>query len=93
MWSFSLIDAPAEVIIGAIFLSQLLGVAAFVGLLASLVFLPLNHYSSKWYAKSQDELMEARDKRVSLMNEVLNSIRMIKCKHPTSSCSRRLFAE
>lgn len=70
LWSFSLIDAPAEVIIGAVFLSQLLGVAAFVGLLASLLFLPLNHYSSKWYAKCEDDLMNARDRRVSLMNEV-----------------------
>lgn len=43
-----------------------------------IVTLPANHYNAKIFAKSQDRLMEARDKRVNLMNEVLQGIRQIK---------------
>ncbi|KAH9811640.1 hypothetical protein DFH28DRAFT_433779 [Melampsora americana] len=78
MSCFSLIDAPAEVLIGTIFLYDLLGIASIVGITISILFIPLNHYTSKWYAMVQDKLMMARDRRVSLMNEVLGSIRMIK---------------
>ncbi|CAH7666033.1 hypothetical protein PPACK8108_LOCUS348 [Phakopsora pachyrhizi] len=78
MSCFSLIDAPSEVIIGTVFLYDLLGIASIVGIAVSVLFIPLNHYTSKWYATVQDNLMVARDRRVSLMNEVLSSIRMIK---------------
>lgn len=44
---FTLIDAPLEIIIGAIFLYNLLGVSAFVGLAVSCLFLPLNHFAGK----------------------------------------------
>lgn len=36
----------------------------------ALVFLPLNHQASKFVIVAQDNLMKARDERVSLMNEV-----------------------
>ncbi|KAL8277515.1 hypothetical protein RQP46_010070 [Phenoliferia psychrophenolica] len=78
IWCFSIVDAPAEIIIGTFFLYQLLGYAAFVGISVAVLFLPLNHYTSTAFANVQDKLMGARDKRVSLMNEVLQSVRMIK---------------
>ena len=34
------------------------------------LFLPLNHFASKVVVSAQDNLMKARDERVSLMNEV-----------------------
>lgn len=77
-WSFSLIDAPVELIIGTIFLYQLLGYAGIVGIGVTVLFLPINHYTSKAFATVQDNLMSARDRRVSLMSEVLSSIRYIK---------------
>lgn len=77
-WSFSLIDAPVELIIGTIFLYQLLGYAGIAGLGVTVLFLPINHYTSKSFATVQDKLMATRDRRVSLMNEVLSSIRYIK---------------
>lgn len=43
-----------------------------------IIVLPLNHYNAKMYTRTQDKLMEARDKRVNLMNEVLQGIRQIK---------------
>lgn len=45
MSCFSLIDAPAEVIIGTIFLYDLLGFASIVGISVSVLFIPLNHYN------------------------------------------------
>ena len=64
--------------IGTIFLYNLLGVSCLFGLLVSCLFLPLNHFAGKIIVNAQDNLMKARDERVSLMNEILGGIRMIK---------------
>ena len=55
-----------------------IGVSCFVGLAATCLFLPMNHYASKVVVVAQDNLMKARDERVALMNEVLGAIRMLK---------------
>lgn len=65
-------DSPVELIVGTIFLYSLLGVSCFVGLAVTCLFLPLNHFASKVVVSAQDNLMKARDERVSLMNEVSN---------------------
>ncbi|TIB84058.1 multidrug resistance-associated ABC transporter [Wallemia mellicola] len=75
---FTLMDAPIELIVGSIFLYSLLGHSALIGLLVIVLFLPLNHYSGKFVVKAQDNLMEARDRRTSIMTEILSSIRIIK---------------
>ena len=67
-----------ELLIGTIFLYELLGYAGIVGIATTILFLPINHYTSKAFATVQDRLMAARDRRVSLMSEVLSSIRYIK---------------
>ncbi|KAG2235405.1 hypothetical protein INT48_005755 [Thamnidium elegans] len=77
LWS-ACISAPLELITGFYFLYQLIGVACFFGLLVMIIILPINHFNAKIFARTQDRLMEARDKRVSLMNEVLQGIRQIK---------------
>lgn len=64
------VDSPIEIAIGTIFLYQLLGVSAFIGLAMTCLFLPLNHLAGKIVVGAQDNLMKARDERVSLMNEV-----------------------
>ncbi|KAI0302402.1 hypothetical protein B0F90DRAFT_1714514 [Multifurca ochricompacta] len=66
---FTLVDSPIEIIIGTIFLYRLLGSSAFVGLVATCLFLPLNHFAGKIVVGAQDNLMKARDERVALMNE------------------------
>ncbi|KAI7849482.1 P-loop containing nucleoside triphosphate hydrolase protein, partial [Circinella umbellata] len=75
---FSLFTAPLEVAIGIYFVYRLLGLSSFMGLSVMIICLPINHFNAKLYAKTQDKLMDARDKRVSLMNEVLQGIRQIK---------------
>ncbi|KAI8979516.1 hypothetical protein BDF20DRAFT_906115 [Mycotypha africana] len=78
VWWFSLIAAPTELTVGIYYLYKLLGKSCFLGLLVMIIVLPLNHYNAKMFARTQDKLMEARDKRIALMNEVLQGIRQIK---------------
>ncbi|CAG8497498.1 9417_t:CDS:10 [Paraglomus brasilianum] len=77
-WWISVVDSPIEIIVGTYFLYQLLGSACLFGLLVMIFTLPVNHYTAKHYAKTQDRLMKARDRRINLMNEVLQAIRIIK---------------
>ena len=71
-------DAPVELVVGTVFLYSLLGVSCLFGLAVALLFLPLNHFAGKAVVNAQDNLMKARDERVSLMNEILGGIRMLK---------------
>ncbi|KAF8438137.1 hypothetical protein L210DRAFT_968152 [Boletus edulis BED1] len=75
---FTLVDSPIEIVIGTWFLYSLLGVSCFVGLAVICLFLPLNHYGGKVVVNAQENLMKTRDERVSLMNEILGAIRMLK---------------
>jgi len=77
-WNFVLIQGPGEIIIGLTFAWYLLGVSALLGVLVLIVTIPLNKYAGEKFVRYQTKLMEVRDRRVGLMNEVLQSIRMIK---------------
>ena len=72
--------APIEIVIGTMFLYRLLGVSCFCGLAVTCLFLPLNHFAGKVVVGAQENLMKARDERVSLMNEILGGIRMLKVR-------------
>jgi ABC-type multidrug transport system fused ATPase/permease subunit len=88
---FILISAPLELCVGIYFLYQLLGVSCFYGLLVMIFILPINHFNAQIFAKTQDRLMEARDKRVTLMNEVLQGIRQIKFFAWESNWEKRIM--
>ncbi|KAG7448558.1 multidrug resistance-associated ABC transporter [Guyanagaster necrorhizus] len=75
---FTLIDSPIEIVIGSIFLYKLLGISCFFGLAVTCLFLPMNHFAGSVVVGAQDNLMKARDERISLMNEILGAIRMLK---------------
>jgi ABC-type multidrug transport system fused ATPase/permease subunit len=61
------------------FLQALVGwQAMLVGIAVNLSFLPLNIYFSKRYTALQDVLMQARDKKLAVVNEALTGIRQIK---------------
>ncbi|CAO3650121.1 unnamed protein product [Cunninghamella blakesleeana] len=75
---FFLLSIPVETFIGIFFLYKLIGVSCFFGLLILIITLFLNHFNAKLYSKSQEHLMETRDKRVNLMSEVLQGIRQVK---------------
>ncbi|CAL1699089.1 unnamed protein product [Somion occarium] len=75
---FTLFDSPVEIVVGTLFLYNLLGVSCFFGLAVTCLFMPLNHFAGKVVVGAQDNLMKARDERVALMNEILGGIRMLK---------------
>lgn len=77
LW-FAVVSAPVELAIGIFFVYQLLGVSCLFGLLVMVFILPINHFNAQIFSKTQDRLMEARDKRVNLVTEVLQGIRQIK---------------
>ncbi|EJC97742.1 multidrug resistance-associated ABC transporter [Fomitiporia mediterranea MF3/22] len=79
VWHFyTLIDGPIEIAVGTAFLYQLMGVSCFFGLAVTCLFLPMNNYTGKFVVRIQENLMRTRDERVSLMNEALGAIRMLK---------------
>ncbi|KAG2343136.1 multidrug resistance-associated ABC transporter [Suillus weaverae] len=75
---FAIADSPIEIVVGTVLLYSMLGVSCFIGLAVICLFLPLNHLAGKVVITTQDNLMKARDERVSLMNEILGGIRMLK---------------
>jgi ABC-type multidrug transport system fused ATPase/permease subunit len=76
--AFSIVDSPIEIVVATVMLYWLLGSSAIVGLLASILLMPLSHLASKFVVTAQDNLMKTRDQRTALMNEVLQGIRMLK---------------
>ncbi|KAL4244437.1 ATP-binding cassette transporter C [Abortiporus biennis] len=75
---YSIIAAVVETTVGTLLLYYFLGVSCLYGSALSLLFLPLNHFSGKIVITAQEGLMKSRDERVSLMNEILGAIRMLK---------------
>ncbi|OCB86633.1 multidrug resistance-associated ABC transporter [Sanghuangporus baumii] len=79
VWHFyTLIDSPAEITIGALFLYKLLGISGLIGLAVACLFLPINNYAGRIIVRVQERLMRVRDERVTIMNEVLGAMRMLK---------------
>ncbi|KDQ21694.1 hypothetical protein BOTBODRAFT_61330 [Botryobasidium botryosum FD-172 SS1] len=76
--AFSFVDVPVEIVIGTLFLYHLLGRSALVGLVLAIVTAPLSYLMSRFVLKAQENLAKARDERITLMHEVLGSIRMLK---------------
>ncbi|KAH8793678.1 multidrug resistance-associated ABC transporter [Flagelloscypha sp. PMI_526] len=75
---FLFVCLPVELVFGGWFLVKLMGVSAVVGFVVMMIFMPINRKAGKLGLETQKHLMKARDTRVSLMNEVLGSIRMLK---------------
>ncbi|CAG8441509.1 9619_t:CDS:10 [Funneliformis caledonium] len=78
MWWTLFFETPIQIIISLYFLYHLLGFASIIGFTFMIMILPLNHLNSNYLSNVQNKLMKARDHRISLMNEVLQGIRMIK---------------
>ncbi|GAN05680.1 ABC bile acid transporter, the ATP-binding cassette [Mucor ambiguus] len=87
----TLVRAPTELVFGIYFLYRLLGWSSMMGLLVIVATVPLNHFNTKWFIRLQAQLMKTRDKRVSLMNEVLQGIRQIKFFAWESNWSKRIL--
>ncbi|KIJ35247.1 hypothetical protein M422DRAFT_262416 [Sphaerobolus stellatus SS14] len=70
--------APFDVIIASVFLYQLLGVSAIAGFAVLLVGTPLNNFISRRRLKIQKSLLGAKDKRTTVLNELLTGLKLVK---------------
>lgn len=76
----SLLTSPLELILGGYFLYRVLGISALIGLSTSILIMPLVGLLSRALRASNSRLMDARDKRMSLLSECFLGIRMIKAQ-------------
>ncbi|KAG0260123.1 hypothetical protein DFQ27_003732 [Actinomortierella ambigua] len=75
---FYLYTCPIEIAIALVLLYQVLGLSSLVGVAIMLLTMPAHHFAAKKYVRIQEQLMQTRDRRVGLMTELLQGIRMIK---------------
>ncbi|KAJ7282599.1 hypothetical protein C8J57DRAFT_1295798 [Mycena rebaudengoi] len=75
---YFLYGAPFEVVIGSVFLYQLLGWSAFAGFGVLLALAPLNSYVTNQGMLIYKGRSKARDKRLSVLDELIGSIKFIK---------------
>ncbi|KAG8835961.1 hypothetical protein FRC17_010930 [Serendipita sp. 399] len=75
---YNLYGAPFEIIVGTLFLYQLLGISAFFGFVALLSIAPLNNYLSKRRIFISRGIATARDRRMAVVNELFTYIKFIK---------------
>ncbi|EIN12781.1 multidrug resistance-associated ABC transporter [Punctularia strigosozonata HHB-11173 SS5] len=78
IYMFSVINCPVEISVATALLYNILGSSCFVGLAVAIFTVPMNHFAGNLISRAQENLMKTRDERVSLMNEVLGAIRMLK---------------
>ncbi|KAG8816885.1 hypothetical protein FRC17_000158 [Serendipita sp. 399] len=75
---YMLYGAPLELIVGSIFLYQLLGVSGFAGFIILILGSPLNNYLMRRGRDIQKVAQEARDKRMKVLNELVSEAKFIK---------------
>ncbi|KAJ7779182.1 multidrug resistance-associated ABC transporter [Mycena metata] len=75
---YTLTDSPIQLVLSTWILYSLLGTSCFVGLAATMICLPLQHFTGNIIFRTQKALMKAKDERITLTNEILGGIRMIK---------------
>lgn len=71
-------SVPIELVIAIGLLYTVLGWSALAGIIAMVFLLPFNYWMSRQFSKIQEDLMKTTDIRINRMNELLNSIRIIK---------------
>ncbi|CAG8557324.1 8544_t:CDS:10, partial [Ambispora gerdemannii] len=75
---FYLYSFPIQITISMVYLYSLLGVSAFAGVLTIMVTYPLPSFINQRFEVIHKRLMTATDKRMGVMNELLQAIRIIK---------------
>lgn len=71
-------SSPIEIVVASVFLYKILGWSAFAGFFVLVIASPINTFVSKRSYKIQKELLKARDKRMTVMNELIGGISFIK---------------
>ncbi|XP_076816557.1 multidrug resistance-associated protein 1-like isoform X1 [Clavelina lepadiformis] len=71
-------SGPLQIILALVFLWQVLGIAVLAGLAIMIIVIPINGVIIKNMRKISTENMKYKDKRIKLMNEILNGIKVLK---------------
>ncbi|KAF4120667.1 ABC-type multidrug transport system, ATPase and permease component [Geosmithia morbida] len=71
-------SAPAMLVISVVLLWQVMGYSAIPGIVVMALLLPVNYLIGKGFNETSKNIMAATDKRISITNEVLQNIRIIK---------------
>jgi len=71
-------SAPLQIIIALVLLWQQLGIATLAGMVFMIILLPFNGFVAAKMRSIQTLIMKQKDKRVKLMNEILNGIKVLK---------------
>ena len=74
----TIISGPYQIALAVVLLYQQIGVSVMGGVAVILLFIPLNAVIARWSKTLQTSLMKMKDSRVSLTNEALMGIRLIK---------------
>ncbi|RKO92749.1 hypothetical protein BDK51DRAFT_18442, partial [Blyttiomyces helicus] len=75
---FIFITTPIEIIVSVSLLVHFLGWSAFGGVIVMALTIPISAAFAKWYRNIFQSNMQATDKRIAVVNEMLQSIRIIK---------------
>ena len=75
-----------EIIICLVLLSLVMGPSALSGVTVMILSIPFGGYVAKYLDKYQNELLEKKDERMSVITEVLNGMRIVKVRHDPDSC-------
>lgn len=70
--------APTQLIVSVVLLWQVMGYSALPGIIVMVFLLPVNYLIGKGFSITSTNIMAATDKRISITNEVLQNIRIIK---------------
>ncbi|EIN03587.1 multidrug resistance-associated ABC transporter [Punctularia strigosozonata HHB-11173 SS5] len=76
--AYFIYGAPFEIIIASIFLYQILGWSAFAGFTVLVAGWPLNSYIARRRIRIHKGVLNAQDKRMGVLNELITSIKLIK---------------
>ncbi|KAA8491694.1 Multidrug resistance-associated protein 1 [Porphyridium purpureum] len=71
-------SGPLQIAFAIYLLYQVIGSAALAGFALMVLLLPLNIYLARVEKRFKEALMTAKDRRIRLMNELVNSIKQIK---------------
>ncbi|KAI0338657.1 multidrug resistance-associated ABC transporter [Trametopsis cervina] len=75
---YFLYGAPLEIIVATTFLCQLLGPSALAGFIVLVIFWPLNDFVARRAVRVHKGLSNARDKRMSVLSELITAVKFIK---------------
>ena len=69
---------PLQAIIFIVYLIYIAGLPALAGILCMILFIPAASFISSWLQKLRKRLMNATDRRIGAVNELLQAIRIVK---------------